>query len=69
MSLMSGNTTQTGFLIGQGKFAAALPSALAIVFFLDGSFAGAWLNQSGLRHSRRLLFGADDRAIGAEERP
>jgi uncharacterized membrane protein YoaK (UPF0700 family) len=58
VSFMSGNTTQTGSLFGQGKVAAALPSALAIVFFLFGSFAGTWLTHSGLRHSRRLLFGA-----------
>ena len=55
---MSGNTTQTGSLTGQGKVAAALPSALAIVFFLFGSFAGTWLTHSGLRHLCGLLFGA-----------
>ena len=55
---MSGNTTQTGSLTGQGNVAAALPSALAIVFFLFGSFGGNWLTHSGLRHSGRLLFGA-----------
>jgi uncharacterized membrane protein YoaK (UPF0700 family) len=58
VSFMSGNTTQTGSLTGQGNVAAALPSALAIVFFLFGSFAGNWLSHSGLRQSRRLLFGA-----------
>jgi uncharacterized membrane protein YoaK (UPF0700 family) len=58
VSFMSGNTTQTGSLAGQGSVAAALPSALAIVFFLFGSFGGNWLIHSGLRHSRRLLFGA-----------
>jgi uncharacterized membrane protein YoaK (UPF0700 family) len=58
VSFMSGNTTQTGSLIGQGNVAAALPSALAIVFFLFGSFAGTWLTHSRRRHSRRLLFGA-----------
>jgi uncharacterized membrane protein YoaK (UPF0700 family) len=57
VSFMSGNTTQTGLLTGQGKLAAALPSALAIVFFLFGTFAGNWLTYSGLRHSRRLVFG------------
>jgi uncharacterized membrane protein YoaK (UPF0700 family) len=57
VSFMSGNTTQTGSLIGQRNVAAALPSALAIVFFLFGSFAGTWLAHSGLSHSRRLLFG------------
>jgi hypothetical protein len=40
MSFMSGNTTQTGVLTGQGKFAAALPSALALVSFVAGSIAG-----------------------------
>ena len=57
VSFMSGNTTQTGLLTGQGKVVAALPSALAIVFFLAGVVAGTWLMLSGLRHSRRLLFG------------
>jgi uncharacterized membrane protein YoaK (UPF0700 family) len=58
VSFMSGNTTQAGYLSGQGNFAAALPSAIAIVFFLFGSFAGTWLTHSGRHHSRRLLFGA-----------
>ena len=42
VSFMSGNTTQTGLLTGQGKVVAALPSALAIVFFLAGVLAGTW---------------------------
>ena len=57
VSFMSGNTTQTGLLTGQGKVVAALPSALAIVFFLTGVLAGTWLMHSGLRHARRFLFG------------
>jgi uncharacterized membrane protein YoaK (UPF0700 family) len=57
VSFMSGNTTQTGLLTGQGKFVAALPSALAIVFFLAGVIAGTWLMQSWPRHARRMLFG------------
>lgn len=57
VSFMSGNTTQTASLTGQGKVAAALPSALAIIFFLFGSFAGTWLTHSGMRHSRRLVLG------------
>jgi uncharacterized membrane protein YoaK (UPF0700 family) len=57
VSFMSGNTTQTGSLIGQGNFVAALRPTLAIVFFVAGSFAGTWLTHSGLRHSRQLLFG------------
>jgi uncharacterized membrane protein YoaK (UPF0700 family) len=57
VSFMSGNTTQTGVLTGQGKVGAALPSALAIVFFLAGVLAGTWLMHSGLRQARRFLFG------------
>jgi uncharacterized membrane protein YoaK (UPF0700 family) len=57
VSFMSGNTTQTGYMTGKGNLVAALPSALAIVFFLAGSFAGTWLIHSGLRHLRQLLFG------------
>jgi uncharacterized membrane protein YoaK (UPF0700 family) len=34
LSFMSGNTTQTGYRAGQRDFALAVPSALAIVFFL-----------------------------------
>jgi uncharacterized membrane protein YoaK (UPF0700 family) len=57
VSFMSGNTTQTGSMIGQGYLVAALPSALAIVFFVAGSFAGTSLTHSGLRSSHQLLFG------------
>ena len=58
VSFMSGNTTQTGAQTGQGHFAAALPSAQAIVFFVIGNFAGALLTHSGLRRSRPALLGA-----------
>jgi uncharacterized membrane protein YoaK (UPF0700 family) len=58
LSYMSGNTTQTGYRIGQGDFAAALPSALAIVFFVAGSFAGSFLAHSAARRPRRLIFGS-----------
>jgi len=57
VSFMSGNTTQTGAMTGQGDFAAALPSALAIVFFVAGSVAGNWVILSRLWDSRRFLFG------------
>ena len=57
VSFMSGNTTQTGAQTGQGHFAAALPSALAIIFFVVGNFAGALLTHSGLRRSRPALLG------------
>jgi uncharacterized membrane protein YoaK (UPF0700 family) len=58
VSFMSGNTTQTGSMTGKGRLLAALPSALAILFFVAGSFAGTWLTHSKLRHSRQVLFGA-----------
>jgi uncharacterized membrane protein YoaK (UPF0700 family) len=58
VSFMSGNTTQTGTQTGQGHFVAALPSAVAIMFFVIGNFAGTLLTHSGLRHSRRVLLGA-----------
>jgi uncharacterized membrane protein YoaK (UPF0700 family) len=57
LSFMSGNTTQTGYQTGQGNFGAAVPSALAIVFFGGGSFAGALLAHSAVRRIRRLVFG------------
>jgi uncharacterized membrane protein YoaK (UPF0700 family) len=57
LSFMSGNTTQTGYRTGQGNFALAVPSALAIVFFVGGSFAGALLVHSAVRRIRRLVFG------------
>jgi uncharacterized membrane protein YoaK (UPF0700 family) len=58
LSFMSGNTTHTGYETGQGEYWAAVPSALAIVFFVSGSFAGALLAHSGLRRKWRLVFGA-----------
>jgi len=58
VSFMSGNTTQTGSMTGQGRLLATLPSVLAILFFVAGSFAGTWLTHSRLRHSRQVLFGA-----------
>jgi hypothetical protein len=57
VSFMSGNTTQTGAQTGQGHFVAAVPSALAIMFFVIGNFAGASLTHSGLRRSRPALLG------------
>ena len=56
VSFMSGNTTQTGSTIGQGKLLVALPSAVAILFFVVGSFAGTWLAKSGLRNARQVPF-------------
>jgi uncharacterized membrane protein YoaK (UPF0700 family) len=56
VSFMSGNTTQTGSLIGEGRLPVALPSAVAILFFVVGSFAGTWLTESSFRNSRQLRF-------------
>src|SRR5690242_1529304 len=57
VSFMSGNTTQIGFLTGQGQLAAAMPSLVAIVSFVTGVFTGAWLTHSGTDRSWRLRFG------------
>lgn len=57
VSFMSGNTTQTGYLFGQGKLFAALHSAVAILFFVLGAFSGTWLTNSKLRQSRQVLLG------------
>jgi uncharacterized membrane protein YoaK (UPF0700 family) len=57
VSFMSGNTTITGLRSGQDNFHSALPSAIAIVFFVTGSILGNLFAQSRLRHSHRLIFG------------
>ena len=57
VSFMSGNTTSTGLKSGQGDFYAAFPTAIAIVFFVTGSFLANLLSQSRLRHSHRIIFG------------
>ena len=57
VSFMSGNTTSTGLRSGQGSFRAALPSAVAIVFFVTGSFLANLLSQSKLRYAHRVMFG------------
>jgi uncharacterized membrane protein YoaK (UPF0700 family) len=56
-SFMSGNTTQIGYQSAEGAFGAASLSALAILFFVGGSFAGALLAQFAGRHARRVAFG------------
>jgi uncharacterized membrane protein YoaK (UPF0700 family) len=57
VSFMSGNTTFTGLKSGQGYFQAALPSAIAVVFFVTGSFWGNLFTESRWRYSHRLIFG------------
>jgi uncharacterized membrane protein YoaK (UPF0700 family) len=57
VSFMSGNTTSTGLMIGQGDFQAAIPTAIAIMFFVGGSFLGNILSQSSLLDCHRLRFG------------
>ncbi len=56
VSFMSGNTTQTGFQAAEGEFGPAAASALAILFFVGGSFAGTLLVEFAGRRARRLLF-------------
>ena len=58
LSFMSGNTTQTGYRIGQGVFGAAVPSAIAILFFVVGSFSGGLLVHFTGSRAPRLVFAA-----------
>jgi uncharacterized membrane protein YoaK (UPF0700 family) len=55
VSFMSGNTTSTGVYMGQRKFHSALPEALAILFFLVGTFLGHWIVLSKYRYSQRIV--------------
>ena len=57
VSFMSGNTTQSGLLLGQGSVAPAVSALLAIVFFVFGVFAGTFVIHSGARDSAQLVFG------------
>jgi uncharacterized membrane protein YoaK (UPF0700 family) len=57
VSFMSGNTTIAGMQSGAGMFHAALPSAVAIAFFVTGSVFGNLMIGSRLRQSHRLVFG------------
>jgi uncharacterized membrane protein YoaK (UPF0700 family) len=58
LSFMSGNTTQTGYRIGQSDLAAAVPSGLAVIFFVVGSFAGSFLVRASWRRPHQLVFGS-----------
>ena len=55
VSFMSGNTTSAGVYVGEQKFHAALPEAVAIFFFLVGTFLGHWIVVSKYRHSHRIV--------------
>lgn len=57
VSFMSGNTTIAGMYSGEKAFHAALPSSVAIAFFVTGSVLGNLLVQSRLRQSHRVVFG------------
>jgi uncharacterized membrane protein YoaK (UPF0700 family) len=57
VSFMSGNTTVAGLRTGQASFHAVLPSAIAVLSFVTGSFLGNLVSQSKLRYSHRLIFG------------
>jgi uncharacterized membrane protein YoaK (UPF0700 family) len=57
VSFMSGNTTQTGYQTAEGAFGPASLSALAILSFVVGSFAGTLLVQAAGRLARRAVFG------------
>jgi uncharacterized membrane protein YoaK (UPF0700 family) len=56
VSFMSGNTTQTGYQTAEGDFGPASASALAILFFFIGTFAGALFAGPAGQAARRLVF-------------
>jgi uncharacterized membrane protein YoaK (UPF0700 family) len=56
VSFMSGNTTTAGLRSGQFNFRAAAPYAIAVLFFVTGSFFANLFIQSKLRHSHRMIF-------------
>jgi uncharacterized membrane protein YoaK (UPF0700 family) len=58
VSFMSGNTTLAGMYCGERAFRAAVPSAMAIVLFVSGSFLGNLLIHSRLRRPQQTAFGA-----------
>jgi len=62
---MSGNTTTTGLSSGLGDFHAAIPSAIAVMFFISGSFLGNLLRQRGRGDPLRKLFGLIASGIAA----
>ena len=65
VSFMSGNTTQTGYQTAEGAFGPVALSALAILFFVGGSFAGTLLVQFTGRRARRVVFGVVAAALAA----
>jgi uncharacterized membrane protein YoaK (UPF0700 family) len=65
VSFMSGNTTQTGYQAAEGAFGLASLSALAILFFVVGAFAGTLLVQAAGRFARRAVFGVVAAALAA----
>jgi len=65
VSFMSGNTTQAGYETAQGALRAAALSAVAILFFVLGSFAATLLAEFGGRHARRLAHGVVAAALAA----
>ena len=65
VSFMSGNTTQTGYQAAEGAFGPASLSALAILFFVVGSFAATLLGQfSGTARAAPGLWRGRGRAGG-----
>ena len=57
LSFMSGNTTMAAVTAGQAHFQAAVFPAVAILFFVSGSFVGTVITRSRPDHAHRILFG------------
>jgi len=65
VSFMSGNTTTAGTTSGLGDFRAAIPSAIAVVFFVTGSFLGNLLRQATRENPLRKMLGLIASGIAA----
>ena len=65
VSFMSGNTTQTGYQTAEGAFRPASLSALAILAFVVGSFAGTLIVEVAGRYARQALYCAVAGALAA----
>lgn len=56
VSFMSGNSTFVSVRVGEGRFKAALPASLVILFSFWGGALGTMLMRSKLRHARHVSF-------------
>jgi uncharacterized membrane protein YoaK (UPF0700 family) len=64
VSFMSGNTTVSGVQIGEGAFSAAVPTLVAVLFFVGGVLAGALIAVTDPANAHWLSFALVASLIG-----